>query len=156
MSKTVKLLMSLVACFLTGVIGSYLTSPSIHTWYARLTKPNFTPPDAVFGPVWTLLFILMAVSLFLVINQPKRKDSADAVLIFAVQLLVNVSWSLLFFTLHQPLYAFIAIISLWLLILACILLFNRLNKLAAYLLIPYLAWVSFAAVLNFSLYLLNR
>ncbi len=156
MNKAVKLLIALVACILTGTIGYFLTSPYIKSWYALINKPSWTPPNWLFGPVWTILFLLMGLALYLIVSGKKSKDATDAVLVFAAQLLVNASWSLLFFTLHKPLYAFIALISLWLLILASIMMFHRLNKLAAYLLLPYLAWVSFAGALNLAIYFLNR
>ena len=152
----VKLLGAVILCEACGVIGSVFTAPSVPTWYATLVKPSFNPPDWIFAPVWIVLFFLMGVSLFLVIRGGiKGRDVKAAVWFFAVQLVLNVLWTAIFFGLKMPLFAFIEIILLWIAILFTIVRFFPISKLAGYLLIPYIAWVSFAAVLNLSIFILN-
>ncbi len=154
--EILKLIISIAVCQLAGFVGSLFTTPSIPTWYAALRKPSFNPPNSVFGPVWTTLFLLMGISVYLI----WRKGVHDryvriALLIFIVQLLLNVLWSFLFFGLHNPSSAFVEIIILWLAILATLIAFIKISKPAGILLLPYLLWVSFAVVLNFSLWKLN-
>lgn len=151
-----KLAASIVICQLAGVIGSFFTSSSVSIWYAELNKPGFNPPNWVFSPVWITLFLLMGIALYIVWNKGiKSKQSKTAVTIFGVQLGLNILWSVLFFGLRSPLSAFIEIIILWAAILFTIIYFYRVSKPAGYLLIPYILWVSFAAVLNFFIYYLN-
>jgi tryptophan-rich sensory protein len=152
----IRLLGAVILCEACGVIGSVFTAPNVPTWYATLTKPSFNPPDWVFAPVWIFLFFLMGVSLFLVIRGGiKGRDVKIAVWLFAVQLVLNVLWTLIFFGLKMPFLAFIEIILLWVAILFTIIRFFPISKPAGYLLIPYIAWVSFAAVLNLSISILN-
>ncbi len=152
----IRLVVSVVVCLLAGFIGSFFTSSSIPTWYAGVSKPAFNPPNWVFAPVWTALFILMGISLYLVWNKGLQVNAVKiAVAVFAIQLILNVLWSVLFFGLKSPLYAFIEIIILWLSILFTIVLFFRISRTAGYLLVPYILWVSFAALLNFSIWRLN-
>ena len=155
-SKILKLVVSILVCQGAGAVGSLFTSPAISGWYATLQKPSFNPPNWVFAPVWTTLFLLMGIALYLVwISGAESKKKRTAILIFAVQLILNIFWSVLFFGLQSPLYAFIEIIILWLAILITIISFYKISKPAAYLLLPYILWVSFAAVLNFSILILN-
>lgn len=147
-----KLVISVVLCLIAGVIGGLFTAESIPTWYAQLQKPAFNPPNWVFGPVWTTLYVLMGVSFYLIWEKEKNKTPA---VIFGVQLLFNVLWSILFFGLRSPFYAFIEIIALWMMIAATILAFHSIDKRASLLLVPYILWVSFAAFLNFSIWQLN-
>jgi len=151
-----QLIIGIAICLLAGFIGSLFTRPAIPGWYATLNKPSFTPPSSVFGPVWTCLYLLMGIALFLVWraekNTPWRKG---AVAVFALQLALNTLWSILFFGLRSPLAGLADIICLWAAIMVTILLFSRISKLAAVLLVPYLLWVGFAAVLNASIHLLN-
>jgi translocator protein len=152
-----KLFISIIVCLGTGFIGSIFTTPSILTWYSRINKPAFNPPNWIFAPVWTILFIMMGVSLYLIWNKGlKKKESKEALIIFILQLAINVLWSILFFGLHSPLYAYFDIVILWLLIILTIFRFKKISLTAAWLLIPYLFWVSFASVLNLSVYFLNR
>lgn len=151
-----KLLFSIVICQLAGIIGSFFTVHSVSTWYTGIIKPAFTPPNWVFGPVWTALFALMGISLYLVwIKGIKTKKAKIALALFGIQVFLNVLWSMLFFGLRLPFYAFIEIIILWIFILLAIIWFYNISKAASYLLIPYLIWVSFAAVLNLAIVLLN-
>ncbi len=148
----VKFAVSILIPLAAGYIGSIFTISSIPTWYAALNKPTFSPPNWIFGPVWTALYIMMGISLYMVW---KREPDSIPLSLFGIQLSLNVLWSYLFFGLKSPLYAFIEIIMLWAAILLTILNFKNISKTAAILLIPYLLWVSFAAVLNFYILLLN-
>ncbi|MDD4135666.1 MAG: tryptophan-rich sensory protein [Candidatus Shapirobacteria bacterium] len=132
-----------------GIVGSIATSSSVKTWYLTLNKPSFQPPSWIFAPVWTSLFLLMGISLYLVWN--KKND----IRWFWIQLFLNIVWSYLFFGLKNPTLAVFEIILLWFAILINIIVFWRYNKKASILLIPYLAWVSFASYLNFSIARLN-
>ena len=152
MKKIYKLVISLVLPFIASAIGGFFTSTSVSTWYVDLVKPSFNPPSWLFGPVWTLLYLMMGFSLYLVWS---KKVDKKAFTVFGVQLGLNALWSVLFFGLRNPLLAFIEIIFLWIAIIVNIVLFYKIEKKAAYLLIPYLLWVTFAGVLNFFIYYLN-
>ncbi len=151
-----KLVFSLVVCQLAGLLGSFFTSPQIPTWYASLQRPSFSPPNWLFAPVWTVLFVLMGISTYLVwIKGLESKEVRISLLIFGVQLALNVLWSFLFFGLQSPFFAFIEIITLWAAIASTILSFSKISKKAGLLLLPYLLWVSFALILNFYIWKLN-
>jgi benzodiazapine receptor len=152
----IKLISSLILCQLAGFIGSLFTTPAIPTWYRTLNKPSFNPPDWIFSPVWISLFILMGISLFLVWRRQDRPQFITALIFFFVQLILNILWSAAFFGLRSPLLGLIDIVLLWIAILLTIQSFSKISKAAGLLLIPYFLWVSFAAVLNFSLWTLNR
>lgn len=155
--KILKLVACLLLCLAAGMVGSVFTMPSIPTWYAGLVKPPLNPPNWIFGPVWTTLFILMGIALFLVWeSQADKKAKNAAMAIFGGQLALNVLWSILFFGLHSPFYAWLDIILLWISILITIISFWKISKLASILLWPYLLWVSFASYLNLMIWLLNR
>jgi tryptophan-rich sensory protein len=151
----VALALSIVACELAGGVGALFTSPSIPTWYAGLVKPALNPPAWIFGPVWTLLYALMGVAFFLVWRSTRTKGKGSAYAIFALQLVLNTCWSIIFFGWHQAGAAFAELITLWLAIAVTIVVFHRTARAAAWLLVPYLLWVTFAGYLNFSLWLLN-
>ncbi len=154
--RILKLIVSILICQGAGLVGSVFTSPAIPTWYATLQKPSFDPPNWVFAPAWILLFLLMGISLYLIWSKRlEDKEVKIAIVIFSSQLVLNILWSFLFFGFKSPLYAFIEIIILWLAILATIISFYRISRTAAYLLLPYILWVSFASVLNFSIMILN-
>ncbi|MFA6007548.1 MAG: TspO/MBR family protein [Candidatus Shapirobacteria bacterium] len=145
-----KLLISILVCELSGVIGSIFTISSVKTWYVTdLVKPSFNPPSWLFGPVWTTLFLLMGVALYLVWQRKKISKW------FWIQLLLNILWSVLFFGVKRPDLAFLEIVVLWIAILKTILEFGKVNKKAGRLLWPYLLWVSFAAFLNLMIVRLN-
>lgn len=148
-----KLILSIVLCLLAGIIGSIFTTSAIPTWYAALQKPAFSPPNWIFGPVWTMLYILMGIALYIVWNN--KKKSKTGLTFFGIQLALNALWSIIFFGLKSPAYAFVNIVLLWISILLTIIYFYKTSKTAAYLLIPYILWVSFAAVLNFYIMMLN-
>jgi benzodiazapine receptor len=152
----IKLLVSLFVPLAAGGIGSIFTMPNIATWYKGLTKPALTPPDWVFGPVWTTLFILMGIALFLV----WRRDGAIsgvrmAIVVFGVQLALNIIWSVIFFGGRAPLFGLLVILLLWLAIAATIWQFSKVSKTASLLLVPYICWVSFATYLNAGVWRLN-
>lgn len=152
----VALIAAILISQLAGVIGSIATFPSIPTWYATLTKPSFNPPNWVFGPVWLTLFTLMGISAYFVWEKGlKHRWVREGLFVFGVQLVLNILWSVLFFGLHYPLYSLIEIILLWLSIALTIFMFCKVSKKAALLLLPYIAWVSFAAILNFYIWQLN-
>lgn len=152
-----KLIVSIGICLIAGAVGSIFTMPSIPTWYATLNRPAIAPPNWIFGPVWTTLFILMGIALYIVWQKgADKKDVKSAVILFGTQLLLNIFWSILFFGMQRPLYSFMEIIFLWLAILATILAFFKISKTAGWLLIPYILWVSFASYLNLAFYLLNK
>jgi len=151
-----RLILSIIFCLSAGYVGSFAVTQSIDTWYANLVKPQFTPPDSFFGPIWTILYILMGIALYLVwIEDKKRKKVTSALKIFSAQLLLNILWSIIFFGLHSPIGALIEIVSLWLAILLTITRFSRISSAAAWLLIPYLVWVTYAAILNAAIAFMN-
>ena len=151
-----KLLIAIGVTLAAGLIGSIFTSDAIPTWYAGLTKPEFNPPNWLFAPVWTTLYILMSISLYLVwVSEGGKRLKRAAIWFFFFQLILNTLWSVLFFGFKNPLLAFIEILMLWLSIGMTILLFQRFSRVAAQLLLPYLVWVTFAAVLNGAIMLLN-
>ena len=154
--KALQLAVSIIICQLAGIIGSVFTTSAIPTWFAGLKKPSFNPPSWLFGPVWITLYTMMGVSLYLVWQKRGEiKMAWPAIVFFLVHLVVNASWSIIFFGQKNPGMAFAVIILLWLMIVVSIALFYRINKTAGLLLIPYLFWVSFASVLNYSIWKLN-
>jgi len=157
MKKAFGIVVSIIVCELAGIIGSLFTTPSIPGWYAGLDKPSFNPPGWVFAPVWTALYAMMGLAAWLVYEKGfKKPEVKRALTVFAVQLLLNTLWSIVFFGAHQIFGAVIVIVLLWAMILWTILLFHKIAKAAAWLLVPYILWVSFATVLTVSIYVLNR
>lgn len=156
MKSLPKLIFAIAICQLTGIIGSVFTINSIPTWYAHLNKPSFSPPNWIFGPVWTLLYLLMGISVYLIWSKGlKKKSIKSALKLFLVQLALNFIWTPIFFGLRSLEFGLIVIVAMWIYIFLTIKSFYLISKLAAYLLIPYLLWVSFATILNASLVLLN-
>lgn len=152
-----KLVISIVLCQVAGVIGGLFTASSVDTWYATLTKPSFNPPNWLFSPVWITLYGLMGIALFLVWRKGFQTQGVKgAIFFFGAQLALNTLWSILFFGLKMPLVAFIEILILWAFLGITLLRFRKISRLGGYLLLPYLLWVGFAAVLNFFLWYLNR
>ncbi len=145
----------LAICFVAAGIGSALTLPQIPTWYEGLVKPWFNPPNTVFGPVWTILYALMAVAMWRVWMRSSGDVRTRAAGIFALQLALNVAWSAVFFAAHSPGAGLIVIVALLAAIIATIFVFTPIDRLAAWLFAPYLAWVSFASVLNGAVFALN-
>jgi len=155
-NNTFKLIIAIVVSELAGIIGSVFTTSSIAGWYAGIVKPALNPPAWVFGPVWTTLFALMGIAAFLIWKKGlDRRDVKIALGIFIGQLVLNTLWSIIFFGLHSPGSALIEIIFLWLAILATIVAFYKISKPAAWFLVPYIAWVSFAGYLNYAIWALN-
>jgi benzodiazapine receptor len=156
MKNWLKLAISIIFVQLVGILGSVFTSSSISDWYPSLIKPSFNPPSWLFGPVWTILYIMIGVSLFLVwTTKANDKVKKKAYQIFGVQLVLNGLWSIAFFGLHQPALAFLVIALLWISIILNIIAFYKIKKSAGCLLLPYFLWVSFASVLNFAIWMLN-
>ena len=153
MKKFFRLIGAIILCELAGIIGSLFTIKNIPTWYAALNKPSFNPPNYLFGPVWTALYIMMGISLFLIWESGKETKKAQV--LFYVQLVLNAAWTMIFFGLRSPFWGFVEIIALWIMIIVCIVESGKISKAAAYLLVPYLLWVSFASVLTFSVWRMN-
>ncbi|HEY1170275.1 MAG TPA: TspO/MBR family protein [Verrucomicrobiae bacterium] len=154
MQKAASLLGFIVLVFACAALGGWLTSLSVNDWYQTLQKPSWNPPASVFGPVWTVLYLTMAIAAWMVweLQVPARKAALVA---WSIQLALNVFWAACFFALKNPGLALFDIIALWFSILVTILLFKSLNTTAAWLLVPYLCWVSFAAALNMAIWRLN-
>ena len=157
MNNGLKLVIAIALPLVVGGLSGYATAGGVSTWYPTLVKPPFNPPAWIFGPVWTLLYITMGVAAFLVWRQGLAAEGVRlALAVFIIQIALNGLWSILFFGLQAPGWALVEIILLWLAIVATLVLFWRVVPAAGLLLIPYLAWVSFATVLNASLWWLNR
>lgn len=156
MNNFAKLVAAILVCEGAGIIGSIFTIASITSWYATLIKPPFNPPNWIFGPVWTILYLFMGISLYLVWLSKKSAAKKEALQIFFAQLILNSLWSIIFFGMHYLVGGLIIIIGMWILIYLTIKKFAKFNKTASYLLYPYLAWVSFAAILNLAIVFLNR
>ena len=156
MRNAVMLVISVGVCLLTGFISGRLTTGEIETWYPTLIKPEWNPPNWVFFPVWTTLYVLMGIALFLVWKRPEESKAKQLALsLFGVQLFLNFCWSIIFFTFHAIEWALVDIVILWAAILLTIGSFFSMSRIAAWLLWPYAFWVTFAALLNYSIVMLN-
>lgn len=156
-NKILKIIFSLLICQAAGLIGAIFNSTAVKTWYVHINKPGFTPPNWIFGPVWITLYLLMGISLFLVWNaEINTKVKQAALVLFFIQLILNILWSYFFFYLQSPLYGLIEIVILLIFIIFTMLRFFTIRPLAGFLLVPYVLWVGFAAVLNYSIWQLNR
>ena len=158
MNKITRILSVVVTCLVIGYFSGIVTRSAIADWYPTLIKPSFNPPNWIFAPVWSMLYVMMGVAAGLVWDRMEQESEVvkNALLFFAIQLGLNALWSYLFFGLRNPMLAGLEIIVLWLMIYETYVQFAKINKIAGYLFIPYLAWVSFAAVLNASIWWLNR
>ncbi len=156
---SIRTLTTLLVCMLlplfVGGISGYATAAGIQDWYVTLHKPSFNPPNYLFGPVWTILYLLMGVSLFIIWRSNQGRKRREALKIFAIQITLNFLWSFLFFKFNLVGLALVDILMIWLTIVLMIVIFRRVNKIAAYLQIPYLLWVTFATTLNGAIWLLN-
>jgi benzodiazapine receptor len=153
----IRLIVSIVACEGAGGIGSVFTRKAISTWYATLKKPAFTPPNSVFGPVWVTLYALMGITVFMVWREGLAQEGVRiAFIVFWVQMVLNILWSVVFFGRRSPLGGMVVILLLWAAILLTIIKFFAVSSVAGGLLVPYLVWVSIAANLNVRIWLLNR
>ena len=151
-----KIALSIGICLLVGFLSGFATQSAVVDWYGTLTKPFLNPPNWIFGPVWTVLYLLTGLSAGLVWSKGfHHKWVKTALYHFGFQLILNGLWSIVFFGFKNPLFGLLVVIALWILILLTIKWFRVVSKQAAYLLYPYLAWVSFATYLNFSIWLLN-
>jgi tryptophan-rich sensory protein len=146
----------LVVCFAAAGIGGVVTTPKIGTWYATLVKPSWNPPNWIFGPVWSAIYFCMAVAAWLVWRQEGFSQVRVPLLLFAAQLALNVLWSCIFFGLEMPGLAFAEVLMLLAAIAATMIVFWQRSMIAGILFVPYFAWVSFASVLNFTIWSLNR
>jgi translocator protein len=150
-----RLIFSIFLAHLAGIIGSLFTANNVATWYSTIIKPEFSPPNWIFGPIWLTLYTLMGIAFYLVWQSKNSTTKRIAMKLFIIQLILNTLWSIIFFGLHNITFAFIEIILLWLAIIGTTIYFFRISKPAGWLLIPYLLWVTFAAFLNFSIMILN-
>ncbi|MEJ5167334.1 MAG: TspO/MBR family protein [Thermoanaerobaculia bacterium] len=155
MKNISKFIISILIPLIIGFFGSIFTSTSVSTWYPTLNKPSFNPPNWIFGPVWTTLYILMGISFYLIWKKTNFKENRTVFIFFFIQLFFNLSWSFFFFTLKSPFLALIDIILLLIFIIFTILSFYKISKVSSYLLLPCLFWVLFATILNFSILILN-
>lgn len=142
-------------CLGAGAVGSWFTMPALDVWYAALRKPSWNPPNWVFAPVWTALYLTMAVAAWMVWRRAGVGAARTALILFAVQLILNVAWSALFFALRSPALGVAGIVALWAALVATIVSFGRISAGAAWLMIPYLVWVTFAGALNVAVWRLN-
>ncbi|MEO5563180.1 MAG: TspO/MBR family protein [Chitinophagaceae bacterium] len=156
MSNAIKLIISIAIPLAVGALGSFFTTPEINGWYETIQKPGWNPPNYIFGPVWIFLYVLMGIALYIVWKSP-ADDSLKrrAWFLFVEQLIFNFAWSFIFFNQHNITGALADILVLWVFILLTIFAFARVSKLAAWLLVPYISWVTFAGVLNYSIWVLN-
>ena len=156
MNRWVKLIICILICQMAGIIGSIFTSQAIPSWYntSDLIKPSFSPPNWLFAPVWITLFTLMGISLYLVLERG-IKNVKVPLTVFGIQLILNTAWNFFFFGLRSPLYGLVNIIVLWLFIAITIIEFYRVSRKAGLILLPYIAWVSIATLLNYSIWVLN-
>jgi translocator protein len=156
MKSWVKLLISIAVPLAVGTLAGLFTANSVNGWYRTIIKPDWNPPDAVFAPVWTTLYILMGIALYLVSKKEVPfAEKRPAIIFWIVQLVLNALWSFLFFSVHTIGLALVEIIVLWLAILITIFSVARISKLAAWLLVPYISWVSFATILTYTIWQLN-
>jgi translocator protein len=157
MKNWMKLVISIAIPLAVGGIAGLFTQPEIDKWYQTIEKPEWQPPNWVFGPVWTLLYIMMGIAMYLVwrSNGPVHKKR-PAIILWIIQLVLNFFWSFIFFRQHQLGWALVEIVVLWFFILLTIFAFARISKLAAWLLVPYISWVSFASILTYTIYQLNQ
>jgi len=157
MNKTLilKFVVSLLLPLSLGAIAGMFTAQAVPEWYAMLNRPSFNPPNWIFGPVWTALYLILGFSFFLIWKQVRSKKRNQAILIFFVQMVLNFGWSFLFFYYNLIGFALFEIVVLWLSIISMVILFYKIKPLAAYMNIPYLLWVTFATILNAGYYFLN-
>lgn len=155
MKKIIQITSCILLTMSIGGLSGFATVAGVNGWYRTLNKPSFNPPNYLFGPVWSLLYLLMGISLYLIYKSEQSTARTKALRAFAVQLILNFFWSIIFFRLHAVGIALLEIVLMWLAILAMIIISYRVNKPAALLQIPYICWVSFASVLNAAIYHLN-
>jgi translocator protein len=156
MNNTVKFIIAITIPLAVGFTSGFFTITGVGSWYQTIQRPSWNPPNWIFGPVWTTLYIIMGVALFLIWKADVDiKIKNQAILLFTIQLVLNFFWSFIFFNQQQPGWAFAEIVVLWIFILLTIFAFAKINKTAAWLLVPYISWVSFASILNYTIWRLN-
>ncbi len=156
MNAKIKLIIAISLPLAVGAVAGLFTSTAVGGWYSTVVKPSFNPPNWIFGPVWTLLYILMGIAFYLVWIKAGDNDlKRNAMLFYFIQLALNFCWSFIFFYAEQPGWALADIILLWVFIAATIYWFSKISKTAAWLLVPYILWVTFATALNFAIWKLN-
>lgn len=155
MKKILKFIISIAIPLAIGYLGSIFTTSSVNSWYTTINKPSFNPPNYLFAPIWTALFVLIGISFYFVWMKKFEGEKEKVITIYFVQLLLNFLWSLFFFGVQSPALAFLDIIALWFMIVVNIIIFYRISKISGWMLVPYLLWVSFASALNLSIVILN-
>jgi len=151
-----KLVFSILICESTGIVSSLISQAAMNSWFAALAKPSWNPPSYLFAPVWTSLYLLMAIALWLVWkSSAPHLQKKRALSLFAIQLFLNFWWSIIFFKFHSPLFAFVDIVLMNIFIILTIFNFATISRLAAWLLVPYISWVFFASLLNYTIWRLN-
>ena len=157
MHNTLKLIIAIIIPVAIGAASGFFTSSEIPGWYQTINKPTWNPPSWLFGPVWTTLYVMMGIALFLIWKYDASQSvKKTAIILFAVQLVLNFFWSFIFFNQHQIGWAVVEIITMWVFILLTIFAFAPISKIAAWLLVPYISWVSFATILNYTIWQLNK
>lgn len=157
MNNVFRLIISIAIPLIAGGLSGFFTATGVDSWYQTIEKPSWNPPNWIFGPVWTALYVMMGISLYLVWKSNVEQNQKNkAIALFTVQLVLNFFWSLIFFTMQSPGWALIEIVLLWLFILLTIFAFAKSSKVAAWLLVPYISWVSFASILNYTIWQLNK
>jgi tryptophan-rich sensory protein len=157
LSTAWKFITAILLCESVGIISALLASASSNQWFDTLNKPTWNPPAYLFGPVWTALYLLMGISLGIIWNNKSAESSKQkSYFLFALQLFLNFWWSIIFFHFHSPVFALLDIVLMVVSIASTIVAFSTFSKLAAWLLVPYISWVSFATILNFAIWHLNR
>ena len=155
MNKTTKFIISIALPVAVGALSGLFTTTGVGSWYQTINKPSWNPPGWIFGPVWTTLYVLMGIALYMVWRSPDTRAGKTALLLFAIQLMLNFFWSFIFFYQQNISGALAEIIVLWFFILLTIFAFAKINKPAAWLLVPYISWVSFATILTYTIWKLN-
>ena len=157
MSNIVKAIIAIAIPLIVGGTSGFFTVTGVESWYQTIQKPSWNPPNWIFGPVWTSLYLMMGIALFLVWKEDTSSELKKiAIGLFTIQLVLNFFWSFIFFSQQQPGWALVEIVVLWIFILLTIFAFAQVNKTAAWLLVPYISWVSFATILNYTIWQLNR
>lgn len=156
MNNTAKLILAIAIPLAVGFTSGFFTITGVGSWYQTIQRPSWNPPNWIFGPVWTTLYVMMGIALYLIWKADTSSNLKNyAILLFALQLILNFFWSFIFFNQQQPGWAFAEILVLWVLILLTIFAFAKVNKSAAWLLVPYISWVSFASILNYAIWRMN-
>ena len=155
MTLSTKIIIAVIGALIIGGLSGFLTTDAIQNYYLTLKKPSWNPPNGIFGPVWTVLYIMIGVAFALIWNQQDTAVRTQAMLLFGIQITLNFFWSLIFFRWQSPVWALVEILVMLVFIVLTVLAFQKLNKTAAYLMLPYLCWVSFASFLNFTIWKLN-